>query len=193
MARIVLMPRWGGDDTSDWYPWLRERMPEADLIIATLLPEPGAPVIDDCITELRRIVGVDPSRLVETLLVGHSVGCQAMIRFLATLPDAVAVKGLVCIAGWFWVDEPWPTLMPWQAEPIDDPRIRAAAPDLRVLLSDDDPFTSDHMKNADTWRTRLDAQVTIHPGRRHYNEPEEPLVLEAIEQALHPIVPPTVG
>lgn len=193
MPRIVLVPRWGGDASSDWYPWLRERMPEADLTVADLVPDPGAPAIDGCVTELRRLLGDAPARLRDTLLVGHSVGCQAVIRYLATLPEDVTVDAVVCVAGWFWVDEPWPTLMPWQDEPLDDARVKAVAPSLRVLLSDDDPFTSDHMRNADVWRTRLDADVTVHPGRRHYNAPEEPLVLDAIEQALHPIVPPTVG
>jgi hypothetical protein len=51
-----------------------------------------------------------------------------------------------------------------------------------VLLSDDDPFTSDWRRNRDEWVERLDADVRVHPGAKHFNAAREPAVLAAIRE-----------
>jgi len=55
---------------------------------------------------------------------------------------------------------------------------------MRVVLSDDDPFTSDHRGNAAIWRERLGAERTLVAGGRHFNGAEEPEVLAVIRAAL---------
>ncbi len=175
------MPRWAGTADSDWYPWLRAEL-DVPVACARLLPTPQAPAIADCVAELATVAG--RSNLEDTLLVGHSVGCQAVLRFVADLPEAVPVGAILCVAGWFAVDAPWDTIRPWMDTPLDDARIRAATPNLSVLLSDDDPFTADHEANTAAWRERLGAHVTVVAGARHFNAPREPDVLRAIERAL---------
>lgn len=180
-VRVLLMPRWSGTADDDWYPWLRG---ELDVPITTgrLVPAPGAPVIAACVAELARMVGT--GSLEQTVLVGHSVGCQAVLRFVAGLPEGARVGAIVCVAGWFSVDQPWPTIRPWIDTPIDDARVRQTSHHITVLLSDDDPFTADHAANGAAWRGRLGAAVTVVPGARHFNAPEAPAVRHAIREAL---------
>ena len=49
-----------------------------------------------------------------------------------------------------------------------------------VLLSDNDPFTSDFRENGRLWTERLGAEVVLVPGARHFNASQEPAVLDAL-------------
>ncbi len=176
--RILLVPRWAGTAASDWYPWLaRElasRAPAVRLEVAPLRPEPGRPEIEACLEGLGELA---PAR---TLLVGHSVGCQVLMRALARLPDDARAPALLLVAGWWTVDQPWDTLRPWIDTPFDRGRAAARCERIEVLLSDDDPFTRDAEETRRRFTSELGAEVQILPGRRHFNAPEEPAVLAAV-------------
>lgn len=176
--RILLVPRWAGTAASDCYPWLaREvarRAPHVGFEVAPLLPAPDRPEIEACLAPLADLA---PAR---SLLVGHSVGCQVLLRALARLPDGVRAPALLCIAGWWTVDRPWDTLRPWIETPFDRSRAAARCGRIEVLLSDDDPYTSDTGETRRRFVEELGAAVRITPGRRHFNDPEEPAVLEAV-------------
>jgi uncharacterized protein len=189
--RVVIVPRWAGDPGSDWYPWIRAEFGRSHpnlRVDALTLPNPHAPVIDQCVAALERELGVDLAALASTLLVGHSVGCQALMRYLADQANVSQVEGaeagvaptLVCVAGWWTVDAPWPAIRPWLDTPIALPRLRGNASRVITLLSDDDPFTSDWRTNKSTWEQRLDADVRVSSGARHFNRAEEPAVLELL-------------
>ncbi|MFO7566907.1 MAG: alpha/beta hydrolase [Enhygromyxa sp.] len=188
--RIVIVPRWSGGPDHDWYPWIRRELagshPQLRVDVVEL-PNRDAPVIEQCVAALAAELGRDLSALADTLLVGHSVGCQAIMRYLAEQPpgpEPELLPKLVCVAGWWTVDEPWPSIRPWIDTPIDLPRLRANARRVTVLLSDDDPFTRDHRANGQTWEQRLDAEVRVHVGGRHFNGGQEPAVLDLIRAML---------
>jgi predicted alpha/beta hydrolase family esterase len=182
IERILLVPRWSGTAASDYYPWLaRElaaRAPGVKLDVAPLRPAPDRPEIEAC---LEALGGLDPAR---TLLVGHSVGCQVLMRALARLPDGVRAPALLCIAGWWTVDQPWDTLRPWLETPFDHTRTAARCARIEVLLSDNDPYTRDAEETGRRFVSALGAEVQIVPGRRHFNAPEEPAVLAAVLRLL---------
>jgi uncharacterized protein len=176
--RILLVPRWAGTATSDWYPWLtRElasRAPAVRIEVAPLRPEPAAPEIEACLGALGAL---DPAR---TLLVGHSVGCQVLMRALARDPGGARAPALLLVAGWWTVDQPWDTLRPWIDTPFEHARVVARCERIEVLLSDDDPYTRDAEETRRRFAEGLGAAVQIVPGRRHFNAPEEPAVLDAV-------------
>jgi predicted alpha/beta hydrolase family esterase len=185
MKRLCIIPRWAGGPEKDYYPWLRaslDRLSPKPFIevLSPEMPDPQTPTIAAWTSRLREIVGTDPHALAQTVLLGHSVGCQAALRFLASLPEGTHVAGTLCVAGWFGVDKPWETIKPWMDTPLDDVAVRARAGKLVVLLSDNDPFTADYKANAAAWKERLGAEVVFAPGRKHFNDAEEPAVLEAL-------------
>ena len=185
MRRLCIVPRWGGGPDRDFYPWLRASLDARapmlfDEILSPEMPSPGTPTIEGWVGRIEEIVGRDPRALVETVIIGHSVGCQAVLRFLARLPEGARARGALLVAGWFQVDKPWDTLRPWMDTPIDDAAVRAHCDRFVVLLSDNDPFTASYEENGRAWEERLGAQVVMAPGRRHFNEAEEPAVLEAL-------------
>ena len=184
--RLLLVPRWSGTAASDCYPWLaRElaaRAPRVRLEAVPLLPAPDRPEIEACVGAC--LDALAAGALERTLLVGHSVGCQVQLRALARLPEGARAPALLCIAGWWTVDQPWDTLRPWVDVPFDAARTAARCGRVEVLLSDDDPFTRDAEATGRRFVEALGAEVRIVPGRRHFNEAEEPAVLAAVLRLL---------
>lgn len=178
---LLLVPRWAGHADSDFYPWLlRERPVGFDTVRALEMPEPQQPRLDTWVPALTRELGTAPAP--GTVLLGHSVGCQSVLRYLETLPPGSSVEGVLLVAGWWNVDKPWDSLRPWIDTPLDLARVRAASRRFVVLLSDNDPFTSDFEDNGRQWKERLGAEVVLVPGARHFNAAQEPAVLDALRQ-----------
>ena len=140
-------------------------------------------MVEDTVSALRGRLGA-PARAARTVLLGHSVGAQTAMRALADLQSGTRVAGLLLVAGWWTVDEPWPAIQPWLDTPFDWDRTRAAAARRVVLLSTDDPFTADASRSRRLFEERLDAEVRVLPGARHFNGAEEPAVLAAAAELL---------
>jgi len=181
-SRIIIVPRWSGRSSSDWYPWLREALADEVAVQALDLPDPGTPTIEAWTAGVTAALGEDVEALSTTLLVGHSVGARAALHALERLPVGRQIGGLLAVAGWWTVDRPWPTIVPWIEAPLELARVRAATRRIDVLLSDDDPFTSEHRANAARWQEALGAAVTVCAGALHFNAASEPAVLAAIRQ-----------
>jgi uncharacterized protein len=189
---LYIVPRWAGRPDTDFYPWLETklRQPASGFsAVHTLdMPQPAQPTPEAWVGTLARTLGPTPPA--STVLMGHSVGCQTVLRYLATLPPGVSVEGVLLVAAWWEVDTPWDTLRPWLA-PIENlERVRAAARQWVVLISDNDPFTSDHARNQRLWEERLGAKVVLHAGGRHFNNPSEPAVLNTLLAHFGPSAPP---
>lgn len=181
--RVVVVPRWGGIPSDDWYPWAAAELAGRGVRLSALdVPDPAEPRIAAWVETTVAALAEEPPA--ETVLVGHSVGCRAALRAVELLPAGTRLGGLLLVAGWWEVDEPWDTLLPWQELGHDHTRIRDVAGRPVVLLSDDDPFTRDWAANRRAWIERLDADVRVHAGRQHFNAPEEPAVLAAMGELL---------
>jgi predicted alpha/beta hydrolase family esterase len=175
MAKLVIVPRWAGGAGSDWYPWLTQQAAESlDLTVsyATLLPTPSAPEVAPTIASVREAI-TDPS---DTYVIGHSVGARAALAAARDL--SASLRGLLLVAGWFTVDRPWDSIVPWTHESLSGPP-RAAR--FRVVLSDNDPYTTDHAETRARFES-LGATVTIVSGAKHFNASHEPAVLDALRE-----------
>ena len=189
--RLLLIPRWGGTPTSDWYPWARAELnahpekPFGRLEVASM-PQPDSPTIPAWVGRVRELLGEDLEELGRTVVLGHSVGCQALLRALAELPGGARVAGTMCVAGWFWTDDPWESLLPWIETPLDLERARTASGSPVVaMISDDDPFTGDWRANAAAWRERMGADVVLAPGAKHFNATHHPIIVETMLERFH--------
>jgi predicted alpha/beta hydrolase family esterase len=186
LDRFLLVPRWSGHADSDCYPWLRRRLVESGFrgeLAAVPLRPPDAPDLAATVAAVRE--GLGPADQAErTLVLGHSVGAQAVMRAVAELPQGMHVGAILLLAGWWDVDHPWPTIVPWIETPFAWDRTREAAPRRVVLISTNDPFTSDATRTRRLFETRLNADVRVHEGAKHFNASEEPAVLEAVADLL---------
>src|SRR5215470_14416310 len=84
IRRAVLVPRFGGDATADWYSTALPQLAGLGIRtkVVSLLPEPTAPGIDETVAAIAKAVGEDPHAIAQTILIGHSVGSRALLAYL---------------------------------------------------------------------------------------------------------------
>lgn len=194
MKHIYVIPRWGGSPADDWYPWLKRELEaltedDCDYRVHLLnMPSWDVPVIEKAVAYLEEVLPVDQLNQ-DVYLVGHSVGCLAILHYLAQVSakhaeKAPQVGGVVCVAGWFSVDSPWQDILNWMHAPIDYEAARQLIPadNLVVLLSDDDPYTSEYQENERLWVERLRSRVNILEGRQHFSSQLDADVLYSIRE-----------
>lgn len=185
MTQIFIIPRWGGSPDMDWYPWIEHLFhgDEAVSIHTLNMPDWDDPSPDSSLEAILKVLA--PAELEgDVLLVGHSVGCLSWINYLDYLVKSgheFPFMGLVAVAGWFNLQEPWPEAMPWINLQPDFEAIKAICPEVCLVQSDNDPYTPASTTNRQAWQERLNARERLYPGAQHLNGSQERGVLEAIQ------------
>lgn len=190
---IHIIPRWAGQPQDDWYPWLRKELEQhfPGIRCRTYdMPQWQMPTIEQALDYLS-VVTPGNQLGSSDLLIGHSVGCQAWLRYLATLHAQGhnrAVGGMIAVAGWFKLDHRFPGSDPWLDEPFVHEAVRALLPEgrLKLLLSDNDPFTSNYKENMALWKERLGASIHMAEGAGHFNDASMPPVWELLTDLMQP-------
>ena len=195
---LCVVPRWAGNQDMEWYSWLCATDVVKNGFERVLRPDVEdwkEPAIASWVARLQETCA---EALARTYFVGHSVGCQGIVRYLASLPTGAKVAGCLLVAGWWQLDEPWPAIRPWvvgddlQASPGEPAanaaelmtRASAACGRMPVLISDNDQFTANWQKTRDSWQPWLGAQVQVVPGAKHFNADEVPVVRDALAALL---------
>ena len=182
--RLLVVPRWSGHADSDFYPWLAAQLADSGFkgqVECVALRRPDEPDLELTVSAVRSRIG-SADRAQRTVIMGHSVGAQAVMRAVARLPASVTIGAVVLVAAWWTVHEPWPSLLPWIETPFDWRAVTQRARARHVLLSTNDPFTPDSAQSRRLFESRIDAEVRICDGAEHFNAPEQPRVLEAIQK-----------
>lgn len=141
MKRVYLIHRWDGQPQSDWYPWLKKELESRSIeVIVPAMPESETPMIEKWVDHLKSIVLPDQN----AFFVGHSIGCQAIMRYLCANPGH-KFGGAVFVAGWFYLNnlesqEIENIAKPWLETPIDLAAVRSSLKYLNVILSSNDPY-----------------------------------------------------
>lgn len=184
---IYLIPRWAGTIHSDWYDWLVLEINNKYKIEIQRLEMPDWNTTS--VQESVQFLNENIKKLNEnTYFIGHSVGCQAILRFLdkrLALNNKLNIGGFLFVAGWFEVEKPWVSLKPWlNTASLDVSLISKITDFKKVILSDNDPFTPQYEQNKTLWNKHLNADVTVYNNRLHFNKPIEEDVLYEVEQMI---------
>ena len=96
MKRVIIIHRWSGGPDDDWRPWLKIELEQRGYEVANPeMPDTDTPVIKKWVDKLREVVGTPDA---DMYFIGHSIGCQAILRYLETIDTPVG--GAVFVAGW---------------------------------------------------------------------------------------------
>jgi len=184
MKRVILCHRWGGTPDSIWYPSVARAL-EAEGFRVSLpaMPEPDVPELGRWLPALAARVGHPDER---TFLVGHSLGCATILRYLEGLDGAERVGGVVLVAG-FAEDRINPEVRSFFVTPLDLARAKAKAGGFVAIHSDDDPAAApDHLQHALRFLRELSAKLIVIPGGGHFSVGEDtrdlPEVVHAVRE-----------
>lgn len=177
---------WGGTPQEGWFPWLKRELEVKGFeVVVPQLPDAENPHIKAWVPALASAVGRPGA---DTYLVGHSMGCQTIIRYLETLREGEKIGGAVFVAGFtrpltgLESDEEEAIGREWTQTPIDFSLVRPRLGRSVALFSDNDPWVP--VANIEDFREKLGSEIIIQSGRGHFDEEagfmELPIVLEKL-------------
>ncbi|MEX0649403.1 MAG: alpha/beta fold hydrolase [Candidatus Andersenbacteria bacterium] len=185
VKRAYIIHGWDGYPEEGWFPWAKAELEKQGFVVEVPnMPHPDRPTIDDWVGHLTKLVG-QPDEV--TYLIGHSMGCQTILRYLASL-NGRKVGGAILIAGFFELvplesDEEKEIVKPWLKTPIDFEKVKAATNNITVILSDNDEWVPLE-RNKQLFEQYLSPTIITEHAKGHYSGSsgvkELPAVLEAV-------------
>ena len=172
IKRVFIVHRWDGTSKSDWYPWLKKELEKKGFKVEVpTMPNTSIPKIDDWVNHLKKVVGKLDS---ETYFIGHSIGCQTIMRYLEKENYNSKIGGIIFVAGWFKLDnlegeEVEAIANPWMNITIDFNKIKQKIPKLSVFLSTNEPYGFVE-ENTKIFKEKLNAKVILEKNKGHFTE-----------------------
>ncbi len=133
------------------------------------MPHTHTPTIRDWVATLQDAVKKPDEK---TFFVGHSMGCQTILRYLETLPKGVVTGGALLVAPFFTLKgltttEEKNIARPWLEIPIDAKEVKSHIRDIYAVFSDNDEFVP--LKNVALFETRLKAWTRVEKNAGHFS------------------------
>lgn len=185
--RAFIVHGWDGTPEEGWFPWLKSELEKHNFeVIAPQMPEASAPRIYNWVPKLSEVVGTADE---QTYFIGHSMGCQTIVRYLETLPEPVQVGGAVFVAGFLSrltnledEEEVRDIAKHWLESPLDLAKAKSHLPKSIAIFSDNDPFVP--LDNQDRFQSELESKIIIEHKKKHFSGStgmkELPSALEAV-------------
>lgn len=167
--RVFLIHGWEGYPENCWFPWLKKELEKNSFeVTVPAMPHPKNPTIEDWVSHLASVVG-EPDE--NTYLVGHSIGCQTILRYVEQLQKPVG--GVVCVAGFFRLlylatEEEKILAKPWLETPLDYNKIKSNANKIIAIFSDDDPDVD--LGDKELFEKHLGAKTIVEHQKGHFSD-----------------------
>lgn len=168
--RVFIVHGWDFNPEMNWYPWLAAELKKRGFSVYVLeMPNTSEPEINAWVSHLEKAVGKLDE---QTFFIGHSIGCQTIMRFLESQKEKCA--GALFVAGWFALDnleseEVAEIAKPWLTKPINYERVINNLGKLAVLLSSNDPYNK-LKENKNIFEEKLKAKVKIIENKGHFTQ-----------------------
>lgn len=172
MHRVIIVHCWDGYPEYCWYPWAKQQLEKDGVAVSVpAFPDTAHPNRERWCKTLSETVGTADEH---TFLVGHSVGCVTIMRYLESLPQNVRIGGAVFVAG-FTDDLGFAELKNFFTEAINFEKIKAHCRHFVAIHSTDDPYVP--LRHSQVFEKKLGATIIIKANAGHFsgsNDPEPP-------------------
>ena len=186
MKRAIIVHCWSGYPAYCWYPSVKKELEaEGFSVRVPEFPETDLPQQKLWVPYLAEQIGKPDDQL---FLIGHSVGCIAILRYLETLKDGEQIGGAVFVAG-FTDDLGFEELTNFFETPLDFALLRSKVKNgFIAIFSDNDPYVP--LKFVDVFNKELGAETVVRSNMGHFSGPIDkegscvdlPVVVEAVNE-----------
>ncbi|MFA5360436.1 MAG: alpha/beta fold hydrolase [Candidatus Paceibacterota bacterium] len=186
MKKVIIIHGWGGSPNEPLLKWLKSELEKNGFeVVVPEMPNSEKPNIKTWVLKLKEIVE-KPDK--DTILVGHSIGCQTILRYLEKLHSTSMVGGVVFIAPWFTLsnlesDEEWRVADPWLNRSIRETNVIKHTPKITAIFSDNDPYVPS--ENIEMFKKKFNAKVIVEHEKGHFTADDG---VEKLESALNTIL-----
>lgn len=185
--RVYIIHGWGGYPEEGWFPWLKKELEKQNFLVEVpSMPDSNEPKIETWVDYLKEMI-IKPDE--ETFLIGHSIGCQTILRYLELLNPEERIGGAIFVAGWFNLamyesDEERRIAKPWIETLIDFEKVRSHCKNFSAIFSTDDPFVSIN-DNAPIFGEKLGIKnIKLEENKGHFSGSDDiielPIVLDEL-------------
>lgn len=166
MKRVIIVHCWDGYPEYCWYPYVKKEMEARWFEVQVpAFPETEEPKLEKWLPVLKEKAGTPDENL---YLVGHSVGCITIMRYLESLEENQKTGGVILVAG-FTDDLGFDELKNFFTTEIDFARIKKKARRFVAIHSDDDPFVP--LKYGEVLKEKLGAELIVKHNAKHFSGP----------------------
>ncbi len=181
----IIIHGWSGSPEEKPIAWLARELEASGLSVTVpRMPHPNKPTINDWVETIAKNV-VDSEK---TIIIGHSIGCQAVLRYLQS--SKKKFSGVFLVAPWLKIkpgalnDEETKIALPWQNTPLDLSNIKKKSDSFYFFYSTNDPFVS--VDDSLTLKNKIGGELHNLGEKGHISEDdgifEWPEMLELIEK-----------
>lgn len=170
MKIVYLIHRWGGNPESDWYSSVKEKLESNGFeMIILVMPKPEKPMIKEWIEEIDKNISKLNSED-EIYFIGHSIGCQAILRFLDGAE--IKVRGILFVAPWLHLqnlgNDEEEIAKQWLETEIDFDKAKEKYEKMTCIFSDNDPWVP--LSDKDIFKEKLGAKIIVEHDKGHFTE-----------------------
>ncbi|WP_342316931.1 alpha/beta fold hydrolase [Lysobacter sp. FW306-1B-D06B] len=179
---VVIVHGYTASPAANWFPWLADTLVAAGARVdVPAMPAPLAPEPTAWTAALRAVAPIVDN---DTFLVGHSLGCIAVLRHLLALPERTQAGGIVLVSGFERTLDTLPELSAFTDSPLDHLQVRRRAGHRASIFSDNDTIVAPAASR--DLAVALDTTVAMVAGGGHFLDRDGftqlPQVLETLER-----------
>ncbi len=175
MKKVFIIHGWGGSPDEEIHKWLKSELQSRGFQVQVPeMPLSENPQIQKWIPFLQKIVRTPDEN---TFFIGHSIGCQTILRYLEALPEKTKVGGIVLLA-------PWTTLLETAYEnPEKEKEIAKSHSNNFISIFSDDDFCVP-LSESKIFKEKLNSKIIIEHNKGHFTMENDiskvPSVLDSI-------------
>lgn len=164
MKRAIIVHCWEGYPKYCWYPWVKKELEkEGFQVTVPEMPNTANPKFEEWLPKLKDVIQKPDKDL---FLIGHSLGCITIMRYLESLKEDIQIAGVIMVAG--FVDSlGYKEIESFFQTPINSKEIKKHAKKFVAIHSDNDPYVS--LINAEIFKKELDAKVIVKKNMKHFS------------------------
>lgn len=191
--RAFIFHGYGASPADHWFGWLAEKLAAAS--IPTMVPELPAPLAPKPDRWAKAIGEFLEQPDESTTVIGHSLGCLAVVRHLQSLRGPWRLGTLVLVSGFTETLPALPELDDFIGDGCDVSGLPTHIGRLIVIRSDNDPLVPP--THTDRLAQRLGVTARVVPGAGHFLADEGfvelPAVFDALALASRPRAPGAIA
>lgn len=182
MKTVYLVHCWDGTCNDGWYPWLEEQLKKIGIeLIKFNMPNTANPKIEEWVSFLDNKVTTLNE---DTYFIGHSIGCQTIMRYLET-KDIKTIGGILFVAPWLDLlpeatedEDSYKTAYPWINTKINFDKVKSFTNNIICIFSDNDYFVS--LEQEKEFKDKLNAKTLIVKNKGHISQDDNVYELNEI-------------